>query len=53
MCWDAAPQFFDLDDEGIVILLRDSVAESDPDLCDGVTAAAKSCPTGTIQLERQ
>lgn len=53
MCWDTAPRFFDLDDEGIVILLRDSVDELDTDLIDGLIAAAKSCPTGTIQLERQ
>ena len=49
-CWSAAPEFFDLDDEGIVVPLRDSGEESDR---ARLTRAAGECPTGTIRLEDQ
>lgn len=49
-CWSAAPDFFDLDDEGIVIPLRDHAG--DPER-ERLNRAAAECPTGTIQLEEQ
>ncbi|HEY1971090.1 MAG TPA: ferredoxin [Pseudonocardia sp.] len=49
-CWSAAPDFFDLDDQGIVIALRDTAPEAER---DRLTRAAGQCPTGTIQLEDQ
>jgi ferredoxin len=47
-CWSAAPDLFDLDDEGIVIPLRDTADDTQR---ERLVKAAADCPTGTIRLE--
>ena len=47
LCWDTAPDFFDVDDEGIVVLRRSEAAPADLPL---LSAAIRTCPTGTIRM---
>ncbi|MBK1787586.1 ferredoxin [Prauserella cavernicola] len=47
-CVVAADDVFDLDDDGVVVLLRAEVPESD---VDRVTDAARSCPVSALLVE--
>jgi ferredoxin len=50
LCWEIAPTFFDIDDDdGIVVLLRDTADDSSRDL---LTIAARTCPSGAISLDQ-
>ncbi|MCW2683777.1 MAG: ferredoxin [Blastococcus sp.] len=46
-CVDLAPAHFDLDDDGLVVLLQEAVAD---DVRETVTAAVRSCPVQAIWL---
>ena len=47
-CVFAAPQVFELDEEGSLVVLQDEVGE---DLRDAVEEAADVCPTQAITIE--
>ncbi|ASR35693.1 ferredoxin [Prauserella marina] len=47
-CVVAADDVFDLDDDGVVVVLRDEVEESEK---DRVTDAARSCPVSALVVE--
>jgi ferredoxin len=47
-CVIGAPDVYDLDDDGVVILLKTRVAESDR---DRVERAARSCPVSALWLD--
>lgn len=47
-CVDAAPDVFDVDDEGVVVLLRSEIAE---DELPRITEAARSCPVSALSIE--
>jgi ferredoxin len=47
-CVIAAPEVFDLDDDNVVMLLRDDVPE---DMRDKVERAARDCPVTAIRIE--
>ena len=47
-CIMAAGDYFDLDDDGVVILLRTEVDEADR---KRVTEAANSCPVSALRVE--
>ncbi len=47
-CVHAAPQVFDQDDQGIVIVLHKHPA---PELIDSVREAIEACPAAVIALE--
>lgn len=47
-CVVAADDYFDLDDDGLVAILRRDVAEADR---SRVEAAVRSCPVGALLLE--
>lgn len=46
-CVDLAPERFDLDDDGLVVVLRDSVDESER---EDVIGAVRSCPVQALWL---
>ena len=46
-CVDLAPEYFDLDDDGLVVVLRDGVQESERET---VGAAVRSCPVQAVWL---
>jgi ferredoxin len=46
-CVAAADDTFDLDDDGVVVLLRAEIPESDR---DRVEAAARSCPVSALAV---
>jgi ferredoxin len=46
-CVDLDPQHFDLDDDGLVVLLQDSVDAGDVETS---SAAVRSCPVQAIWL---
>lgn len=46
-CVAAAPDVFDIDDEGVVVLLRDDVPEDDRDRID---QAVRSCPVSALEI---
>jgi ferredoxin len=46
-CVDLDPGHFDLDDEGLVVVLRDGVEESER---ESVGAAVRSCPVQAVWL---
>jgi ferredoxin len=46
-CVAAADDTFDLDDDGVVVLLRAEIPESDR---DRVEAAAQSCPVSALAV---
>lgn len=48
-CVIAAPDRFDLDDEGMVVLLAADVPD---DKVAAVEAAVRSCPVSALRLER-
>jgi 3-phenylpropionate/trans-cinnamate dioxygenase ferredoxin reductase subunit len=43
-----APKFFDIDDEGVVVLLQKEFSEDDR---VRVEAAVRSCPVTALQIE--
>ncbi len=47
-CEDAAPEVFQVNDEGLVVVLMDNPPES---LRDKVEDAARRCPTDVIVIE--
>ena len=47
-CVVGAPDYFDLDDDGIVVLLRTKVPEAER---SRVTEAARSCPVSALVVE--
>lgn len=49
-CVSAAPDYFDLDDDGIVQILKPLVAESD---AARVAAAVRSCPVSVLRIEQE
>jgi ferredoxin len=49
-CVAAAPDYFDLDDGGTVVLLRTVVDDAD---LARVTLAVNSCPVAVLRLEPQ
>lgn len=46
-CVDLDPEHFDLDDEGLVVLLRDSVTDQETETAN---AAVRSCPVQAVWL---
>jgi ferredoxin len=47
-CIDAAPDAYDIDDDGVVVLLKDSIsAEERP----RIEEAARSCPVSALTIE--
>jgi ferredoxin len=46
-CVLAAPSFFDLDDDGLVVLKQETAGEAD---ADAVRQAAYGCPTDSITV---
>lgn len=49
-CVVGAEDYFDIDDDGVVVLLRAEVSESDR---GRVEEAARSCPVSALLLEDQ
>ena len=47
-CLIAAPNVFDVDDDGLVIVLKDDISE---DELSAVERAAYDCPTNSITIE--
>lgn len=47
-CVDAAPDTFDISDEGVVILLRETVAGDER---ARIEEAVRSCPVGALSIE--
>ncbi len=46
-CVVAAPEVFDVDDDGVVFLLQE---DPGPELTPGVELAVRSCPTGALSI---
>lgn len=49
-CVIGADDYFDLDDDGVVILLKTEVPEADR---SRVTEAARSCPVSALSVEEE
>ncbi|MFC4054163.1 ferredoxin [Actinomadura syzygii] len=47
-CVVAAPDVYDIDDDGVVVLLKESVPEEDR---QRVEEAARSCPVSALAVE--
>lgn len=47
-CIAASPEHFDLDDDGLVVVLRETV---EPGEEDDVAAAVRSCPVAAIWVD--
>jgi ferredoxin len=47
-CVIAAPDTYDLDDDGVVVLLKDSIPEDD---LARIQEAARSCPVSALMIE--
>lgn len=47
MCESVAPDFFEIDDDGELVMLRDAVDSAD--VAD-VEAAVQACPTAALRL---
>ena len=47
-CVAAADDYFDIDDDGVVVVLTEAVAESDRARVD---EAARSCPVSALRVE--
>jgi len=47
-CVATAPEVFDVDDDGVVVVLD---ATPSPDLAAKVDLAVRSCPTGSLSIE--
>lgn len=48
LCMQAAPEVFELRDDGFLYVLQETPAE---ELRDKVEKAARECPTGAIRVE--
>ncbi|QFS90390.1 Ferredoxin [Mycobacterium sp. THAF192] len=49
ICESIAPEFFEVNDEGALILLRESIAEGE---LQSVEEAVAGCPTAALRIER-
>jgi ferredoxin len=47
-CVDAAPDVYDIDDDGVVVLLKDSVTADER---TRIEEAARSCPISALTIE--
>lgn len=47
-CVDAAPDVYDIDDDGVVVLLKEEVSAEDR---SRVEEAARSCPVSALLVE--
>ena len=47
-CVDAAPDVYDIDDDGIVVLLREEITEEER---PRIEEAARSCPVNALTIE--
>jgi ferredoxin len=47
-CVDAAPDVYDIDDDGVVVLLKDEITE---DELPRIEEAARSCPVNALTIE--
>lgn len=47
-CVDAAPDTYDIDDDGVVVLLRDHITEQER---PRIEEAARSCPVSALMIE--
>ncbi|GAB4079124.1 ferredoxin [Modestobacter muralis] len=47
-CVDAAPDVYDIDDDGVVVLLRTEISEEER---PRIEEAARSCPVNALTIE--
>ena len=47
-CVDAAPQVYDIDDDGVVVLIREEITE---EARPRIEEAARSCPVNALTIE--
>jgi len=47
-CVDAAPEVYDIDDDGVVVLLREEITEEER---PRIEEAARSCPVNALTIE--
>lgn len=47
-CVDAAPDVYDIDDDGVVVLLREEISDDER---PRVEEAARSCPVSALVIE--
>ena len=47
-CVDAAPDVYDIDDDGVVVLLTESIPDADR---PRIEEAARSCPVSALTIE--
>lgn len=47
-CVDAAPDVYDIDDDGVVVLLREEISEEER---PRIEEAARSCPVNALSIE--
>jgi ferredoxin len=49
MCVELAPDYFEVDDNGLIRVVSAEIAEAD---LDRVTNAVNECPTGALRLSK-
>lgn len=49
-CVDAAPEVYDIDDDGVVVLLKDNITEKER---PRVEEAVRSCPVSALRIENE
>jgi ferredoxin len=47
-CVDAAPDVYDIDDDGVVVLLKEEITDDDR---PRIEEAARSCPVNALNIE--
>ena len=47
-CVDGAPDVYDIDDDGVVVLLRDRITEEER---PRIEEAVRSCPVNALRIE--
>jgi ferredoxin len=47
-CVDAAPEVYDIDDDGVVVLLREQISDEER---PRIEEAARSCPVSALTIE--
>ena len=47
-CVDAAPEVYDIDDDGVVVLLRKQISDEER---PRIEEAARSCPVSALTIE--
>ena len=47
-CVDAAPDTYDIDDDGVVVLLREEISDEER---PRIEEAARSCPVSALSIE--